>query len=547
MDRLRTSLYSIITVHLKIGGSKPQWLFLRDAIRDYWEIREYEEALYLPPTFVPKELIPHLQNFSQSDDLLLEEVNRLAAYPSTDLAGAKGQQEKPVQPLPASDAQIDARSKAIWVDYVFTHLYDKPIGSWRRGFYGQCIQMEVISPSLTYEKWLEQEGWKSLSFETVWEIYKKLIDGVYRQDKSSEFDDKEQGFVYEHFSQRFRVLEGNLYVLPDNLRRKKRDNLRITLHLWVNELDKHKVNHFYLQEAVLDYLWIREFEEELHLPATPVPEVLIPYFYYITNPNLQTLVNRLAVYPSSTAPVITQLPPVQPLPASTAQLDATSKAIWLDAIRKRYESSDERAKEYFYDEWIRMEVISPSLTYEKWLEQEGWRSLSFETAWNIEKNLRYIQLYRWRKYPGRPSDFDDCLYSILNNYHRLDRLPTKPPDNQTRKNMDFRRITLHLWVNELDTQKINYCNCSGLLFARAYAKAGMECPPLEDLSSLINPGGDHHDRAVHRQLRPQERCILCPETSERPLYSDRHTAAILLDARSRLRIFPLCTYVRGFS
>src|SRR2546421_1885441 len=55
-------------------------------------------------------------------------------------------------------------------------------------------------------------------------------------------------------------------------------------------------------------------------------------------------------------------------------------------------------------------------------------------------------------------------------------------------------------------------NCSGLLTARAYAETGVECSPLEGLSSLINPGGDHHDRAVHRQLRLQERCILCPET-----------------------------------
>jgi len=90
-------------------------------------------------------------------------------------------------------------------------------------------------------------------------------------------------------------------------------------------------------------------------------------------------------------------------------------------------------------------------------------------------------------------------------------------------------------------------NCSDLLTARAYAETGLECSPIEGLSSLINPGGDHHDRAVHRQLRPQERCILCPETSERHPYSDRHNAAILLDARSRLRIFSLCTYARGFS
>ena len=98
--------------------------------------------------------------------------------------------------------------------------------------------------------------------------------------------------------------------------------------------------------------------------------------------------------------------------------------------------------------------------------------------------------------------------------------------------------------HDCDPEVLHKCFMKQL---RAYAKTGLECPPLEDLSSLINPGGDHHDRAVHRQFRPQERCILCPETSERPLNSDRHTAAILLDARNRLRIFPLRTYVKGFS
>jgi len=41
-------------------------------------------------------------------------------------------------------------------------------------------------------------------------------------------------------------------------------------------------------------------------------------------------------------------------------------------------------------------------------------------------------------------------------------------------------------------------NCSGLLTARASAETELECSPIEDLSSLINPGGDHRDSAVHR-------------------------------------------------
>ena len=67
-------------------------------------------------------------------------------------------------------------------------------------------------------------------------------------------------------------------------------------------------NYFYLQEAVLEYLCIREREEALDLPATPVLDKLVPYVYNMAHNNLEAvwsrnnlrdLVNRLAVFPSA--------------------------------------------------------------------------------------------------------------------------------------------------------------------------------------------------------------------------------------------------------
>src|SRR6266852_123559 len=73
---------------------------------------------------------------------------------------------------------------------------------------------------------------------------------------------------------------------------------RITLQLRVNE---QVLQGLHLQEAMLEYLRIREHEEALHFHATPVPNELVAYFQNITYPVLQDIVNRLAFFPSLSA------------------------------------------------------------------------------------------------------------------------------------------------------------------------------------------------------------------------------------------------------
>ena len=62
-----------------------------------------------------------------------------------------------------------------------------------------------------------------------------------------------------------------------------------------------------LQEAMLEYLVIREHEEALHLPKTPVPDVLVPHFLSLSHGELQAVVKRLCFFSSSAAP-----PPTSP-------------------------------------------------------------------------------------------------------------------------------------------------------------------------------------------------------------------------------------------
>ncbi len=54
-----------------------------------------------------------------------------------------------------------------------------------------------------------------------------------------------------------------------------------------------------LQEAMLEYLVIREHEDVLHLPKTPVPDVLVPHFQHLCHGELQAVVKRLGFYASS--------------------------------------------------------------------------------------------------------------------------------------------------------------------------------------------------------------------------------------------------------
>lgn len=62
-----------------------------------------------------------------------------------------------------------------------------------------------------------------------------------------------------------------------------------------------------LQEAMLEYLVIREHEEALHLPKTPVPAVLVPHFLSLSHGELQAVVKRLCFFsPPSASPPMSQ-------------------------------------------------------------------------------------------------------------------------------------------------------------------------------------------------------------------------------------------------
>lgn len=86
--------------------------------------------------------------------------------------------------------------------------------------------------------------------------------------------------------------------MDESTRRNQIDDSRGILQQRVNEKD---LRGLHLQEAMIEYLLIREHEEALHLPQTSVPVILLPHFQNISYPDLQAVVNRLAVFPSSVA------------------------------------------------------------------------------------------------------------------------------------------------------------------------------------------------------------------------------------------------------
>jgi hypothetical protein len=88
--------------------------------------------------------------------------------------------------------------------------------------------------------------------------------------------------------------------MDDATRRNQINNLRDNLQQRVNE---QYLQGLHLQDAMIDYLLIREHEEALHLPRTTVPVILLPHFQNIMHPELRAVVNRLAAFPTSTVQV----------------------------------------------------------------------------------------------------------------------------------------------------------------------------------------------------------------------------------------------------
>jgi hypothetical protein len=109
---------------------------------------------------------------------------------------------------------------------------------------------------------------------------------------------KQQARVYNSFYRSRREIIQT--QMNDATRRKQIDYLYSSLQQHMNETD---LQSLHLQEAMIDYLLIREHEEALHLSRTTVPVILLPHFQNISHPELRVVVNRLAAFPAAAVPV----------------------------------------------------------------------------------------------------------------------------------------------------------------------------------------------------------------------------------------------------
>jgi hypothetical protein len=133
----------------------------------------------------------------------------------------------------------------------------------------------------------------------------------------------QQARVYNSF---YRSRREIIQKQMDEARRRKQiDHLCSNLQQRVNETD---LQGLHLQDAMIDYLLIREHEEALHLPRTTVPAVLLPYFQNIGHPELRVVVHRLAAYPTSAAPVNSQ---------QSARAIAPSTPFFAASLQERYD------------------------------------------------------------------------------------------------------------------------------------------------------------------------------------------------------------------
>jgi hypothetical protein len=107
----------------------------------------------------------------------------------------------------------------------------------------------------------------------------------------------QQERVYKSFHRTwYRIIRTQV----DETTRRQLDSSRAILQQRVNEI---VLQGLHLQEAMIEYLLIREVEEALHLPRTSVPVILLPHFQNISHPELRVAVNRLAVFPAPAVPV----------------------------------------------------------------------------------------------------------------------------------------------------------------------------------------------------------------------------------------------------
>jgi hypothetical protein len=176
--------------------------------------------------------------------------------------------------------------------------------------------------------------------------------------------------------------------MDETTRRKQIDDSRGILQQRVNEND---LQGLHLQEAMLEYLLIREHEEALHLPQTSVPVILLPHFQNISFPDLQAVVNRLAVFSASAVPVN----PPQPVcaPALAAPSVVASQEAQNEALIDSYNA-----------------VRAGRITHPETIRELAWRFFEIENDPEINKTVPYdageaarILLRRAKLYEDRAS------------------------------------------------------------------------------------------------------------------------------------------------
>ena len=225
---------------------------------------------------------------------------------------------------PTSDAQLepakelDERSMAAWIDYVFRPLTI----SAQEAFYNECIQLDLISPSLKFEKWIEQEGWKSLSYQVIWAIYKKLTE------------------------------EGRIISMPGDI------NIVIPPDLFAALEKERQMEQFkQIEQKRMQEEQEERERQEIKEIARSLSKITMPdALKEPQKPKRQRITPLPGAQPQQ---------PVQPIPTSDAQLEQTIHALTEDLWNKLRDDG----------------LIDPALKFKDWRAQEAQR---LWTAW-LEK------------------------------------------------------------------------------------------------------------------------------------------------------------------
>jgi hypothetical protein len=155
--------------------------------------------------------------------------------------------------------------------------------------------------------------------------------------------------------------------MDETTRRKQIDDSRGILQQRLKEKD---LQGLHLQEAMIEYLLIREHEEAVHLPQTSVPVILLPHFQNISYPDLQAVVNRLAVFPASAVPVYPPQPSRATAPAAPSV--AASQEAKNEALIDTYNA-----------------VRAGRITHPETIRELAWRFFEIENDPETSKNFLY--------------------------------------------------------------------------------------------------------------------------------------------------------------